>query len=275
MSQAQKPYMQVLVSTYGREGIMKLAQADYPAVEGVEYLVSWQLPDGDCGVPYELAGRKDFRIHKVSSRGLSSNRNETLRLATAPVCVIADDDLHYDADALRCLAAYHRNHPEAAIVCFHITVDGKTMPTYSPDTFDLRHLPRGYWFTSCEISFKREPVIESGVRFCELLGVGAPVIRSGEEELFMRSLLRKGLRGVCLPLVVCDHPGSTTGDRIVTDPSYIMFLGLMLRFRYPRLWSLLLLPKAFLANRYTGQGFFNSIRLLRRGALYAKQMNIF
>lgn len=275
MPRENSPYMQVLVSTYGSEGIRRLAQSAYPAVEGVEYLVSWQLPDSACDVPLELAERTDMKIYKTSSRGLSRNRNEALDHATAPVCVIADDDLRYDAEALRGLMQYHRDYPETDIVCFHITVEGRPTLSWSPQGFDLRRMPRGYYFTSCEISFKREAVAASGVRFSELMGVGAPMLPMGEEELFMRSLLRKGLRGVCLPLTVCDHPGTTTGDRILRDPGYLMVRGALLRFRHPRIWRLTLPYDAIFSARYTGHGFFDSWRLLRRGALYSRQVSLF
>ncbi len=270
-----RPYMQILVSTFGEDGIRRLAASDYPAVEGVEYLVSWQLPEGDCAVPESLSRRGDFRIFKTRSRGLSVNRNESLRLAEAPVCVIADDDLHYDASALRHLMEYHRDHPEETLVCFHCTIGGERTLTYKDEGFSLHKKPRGYYFTSVEISFKREAVMASGVRFEPLMGAGAPVLQSGEEEIFMLSLLRRGLRGVCLPLVVCDHPRSTTGDRIVSTASFSMVRGALLRFTHRQIWPLLLPLKALLSSRHTHRGYLDTCRLMVQGARYSRRMNMF
>lgn len=276
MTQSEKmPYLQILVCTFGEEGIRRLAASDYPAVEEVEYLVSWQLPDGDCDIPPPLAQRSDVRIVKTSSRGLSGNRNEALRLADAPVCMIADDDLHYDADALRKLIIYHRTHPEDTLVCFHCTIGGKKTMTFSEKEFRLNKKPRGYYFTSVEISFKRAAVVATGVQFEELMGAGAPVLQSGEEEVFMLSLLRKGLSGVCIPLVVCNHPRPTTGERIVSTPSFSMVCGALLRFKHRRTWPVHLPMTAFVTARHTHRGFFDTCRLMICGAKYSKRMKMF
>lgn len=267
--------MQVLVCTFGAEGIRRLASASYPKVEGVEYLVSWQLPDGDCEVPPELALRSDFKIIKNRSRGLSRNRNEALSAAEAPICLIADDDLNYDADALRSLMDYYRRNPDVELVCCHITIGGRTTATFSPEAFDLGKMPRGYYFTSCEISFRRQSVVDSGVRFEEMMGAGAPLLGCGEEEVFMRSLLRKGLQGVCLPVILCDHPQSTSGERLIGDPKFSMVQGALLRFRHRRSWIARIPWNALLNMRRTRRGYFESWRLLLQGARYSKRMKMF
>lgn len=43
--------LQVLICTLGEAGIQRVAKGEHPHVPGVEYLVSWQLPDGDVAIP--------------------------------------------------------------------------------------------------------------------------------------------------------------------------------------------------------------------------------
>ena len=75
--------LQVLICTLGEAGIQRVAKGEHPHVPGVEYLVSWQLPDGDVAIPDELS-RPDFKIIKNTTRGLSRNRNLSIAAATAP-----------------------------------------------------------------------------------------------------------------------------------------------------------------------------------------------
>ena len=67
--------LQVLICTIGAEGIGRVVDSSHPEVEGVEYLVSWQLPDGDMDVPEALVVRDDVKVCKVNNRGICRNRN--------------------------------------------------------------------------------------------------------------------------------------------------------------------------------------------------------
>lgn len=269
----KEPYLQVLISTYGADGIQRLASSNYPSVEGVEYIVSWQQASGE--VPEEISSREDFKVYKTDSRGLSRNRNESLRKAGAPVVLIADDDLIYDSGALRKLMEYHQNNPEIGIVCAHITVGGKQLPTWSDEEFTLNPLPDGYYFVSCEMSVKREVLEKSGVVFNELMGVGAPVLGCGEEEIFGRSLLRKGVKGTCIPLLLANHPGLSSGERLSADPSYIMSRGALLRFVHPHDWILKIPLWTYYSCRGKSLSPFKAIKWLYKGAVYSKKMNLF
>lgn len=271
----KETYMQVLVSTFGKEGIQRLADADYPKVDGLEYIVCWQLPDGDCDIPESLAARDDMKIYKTTSRGLSRNRNEAIAKATAHVVMIADDDLHYDAEALSKLMEYHRMHSSDDIVCAHITENGKRLPTYADIPFSLSALPKGYYFVSCELSFKREPLLASGVKFSELLGIGAPELIVGEEEAFMHQLLKKGFKGSCVPIVVADHPQSSTGERIADSDAFIKTRGALVLLKYPSRWKLQLPITALYTSRSTKRPFFKVWKLLNEGVKYAKEKKLF
>ena len=88
--------LQVLICTIGAEGIRRVVESSHPEVEGVEYLVSWQLPDGDMDVPEALVVRDDVKVCKVNSRGICRNRNNAVRCATAPLCLMSDDDVCYN-----------------------------------------------------------------------------------------------------------------------------------------------------------------------------------
>ena len=109
--------LQVLICTLGGEGIRRVAAACHPQVCQVEYLVSWQLPEGDLPVP-EALQRPDFRIIKSDTRGLSRNRNAAIEAASAPLCLISDDDVIYNADNLQGIIRHFDENPEEDILTF-------------------------------------------------------------------------------------------------------------------------------------------------------------
>lgn len=251
MGEGREIILQVLVCAYGSDAMKSMLGGSYPQVDGVGYLVSWQA-SGGAAVPEEFASRADFEVVRTDTVGLSRNRNNALKHACAPFCLLSDDDLSYTIGGLTRLCEYWRtNASDEDIVVCHFTESGRRYPTYSVDTFDLSARPKGYYFISVEISFRRESVMKSGVRFEELMGVGAPELTCGEEEVFMFSLLRKGLKGKCLPIILGDHPAESSGNRLTKSAGFIKTQGALLRFRYSRTWLIRLPFAAVKRARHT------------------------
>lgn len=205
--------MQVLISTYGRDGIGRVVDAAHPRVDGVEWLVSWQNPEG-IEVPRELV-RPDMVVISHDSRGLSHNRNVSLRHATHAEVVISDDDVSYSPEQLRTLIAIFKDHPELDIFTFrYSTPDGCHGKIYPAGDFDLAHPKCGYYVSSIEMALRREPVLGSGVWFDERFGIGGRLFVAGEESVFLYQLLQKGLKGRFFDRILCiHHGGATTGER--------------------------------------------------------------
>lgn len=227
--------LQVLICTFGEEGIRRVCLSAHPAVYGVEYLVSWQLPDGDCAVPEELARRDDFRIVKSATRGLSRNRNIALDAATAPLVLISDDDVSYTADRLESVVRVFEDRPDVGLITMQY--ESPDYPKeYLPEEMDLRGNPRGYYATSFEIALRLRHVREAGIRFNERFGIGAEFM-AGEEQIFIYDALRSGIECRYVPCIICRHEGTTTSDRHFYDPAYIATKGAVIsrlfRFSWP------------------------------------------
>ena len=233
--------LQVLICTFGADGINRVAEREHPHAAGVEYIVSWQLPDGDSPLPQALE-RPDFRIVKTISRGLSRNRNNALSAATAPLCLISDDDVSYTANELETIIRSFADHPEADIITFKYRSD--SAHKFYPDaSFNLRHPIKGYFTSSIEIAFRRDKVNESGVRFNEDFGIGGRFM-AGEENLFLHYLLRKGLNGIYIPKIIAYHPDLSTGEAQADNPDYIRTKGAVFIHLHPNTWPLRMLAHA-------------------------------
>lgn len=233
--------LQALICTLGEAGIQRVAKGEHPRVPGVEYLVSWQLPDGDISIPDELL-RSDFKIIKNATRGLSRNRNLSIAEATAPYCLISDDDLDYSADSLEKVIDIFDKNPGLDIATFKYSgADSKQYPDHS---FNLVKPPKGYYVTSFEIGFRQESILRSGIKFNENFGIGAK-FPAGEEDIWIHDLLKRKLKGEFFPITIAHHPGETTGTRRALDPDIIRTKGAVFAHIHPLTWPLRMLTHAW------------------------------
>lgn len=232
--------LQVLVSTYGREGILRLAKSVRPQVEGVVYIVNWQLPDEDCEIPAELI-RPDFMIEKSHSRGLSRNRNELMRIARGPYCLFSDDDVDYTEEGLRYVIDTFESHPKLDFATFEF--EGADNKKYPAEEFDMKHPPKNYYVSSIEIAYRQSSLYYGDIRFNEKFGIGARFV-AGEEELLVHDLVSYGYRGRFFPKVIASHKDESTSVRLASTPEYIETKGAVFRITHPVTWPLRMLAHA-------------------------------
>lgn len=225
-----------MISCYGPQGLMRIAEANHPCVAGVSYSVSCQMAEPD-DLP-EALRREDFRVRFYQEKGLSRNRNRGLDTANGQWLLIADDDLTYSADTLTELVDTLRTERDADLITLRSHTATALSKPYPATRCDTRRMPRGWYLTSFEICVRRQALQRSGVRFDERFGIGAPVLVSGEEDVFWLSCLRCGLRPAFLPITICTHMHPTTGLKEQTNPALYMAKGVVFRMRYGHLWLL-------------------------------------
>lgn len=208
------PSLQVLVCTIGSR-VGRLSAEAFPVCDGVGYLLSWQRGDGSGQLPGWVERRRDFTVTRAGGRGLSANRNHALRHATAPLLLLADDDVSYRPAFFDALFRAFRAHPQAAVLILQ-AVDTAGCPLHfcPPAPYVYPHRPRGAHFCSVEIALRRSAALPP---FDERFGLGAPVLGCGEEEVFVHDAYRRGLRVCYEPVVVVCTPRGTTGSRFLTD----------------------------------------------------------
>lgn len=228
--------LQVMICTYGREGLERVVASAHPKVDGVEYLVCIQEDPGEdeSPAPKEL-DRDDFRLFVTLSKGLSVNRNVALSQATAPLLLISDDDVDYtEAGLLAVINAFNR-HKDMDIITFRY-VSKSHEKSYPSRECDLAHPEKGYFVTSFEIGLRRKAV-QGKIWFNENFGIGA-TFPSGEEEIFLQDCLDAGLRGIFEPVTVARHDGITTSSRHLMLPSRPQTKGAVFLRLHPNDWLL-------------------------------------
>src|SRR3712207_1777326 len=112
--------LQLLISTYN-DGINRIPKMLLPHEEGIFYLVTWQQSQdySPCVLPAELS-RADVEIFPLKGLGLSRNRNNCLKHATADICMIADDDCCYTVQGLKKVIETFGANPDLDLATFQM-----------------------------------------------------------------------------------------------------------------------------------------------------------
>ena len=129
-----------------------------------------------------------LRMFSTKQRGLTKSRNLAIQKSRADVCMLCDDDELFVPDyEAKILKAYH-SLPQADVIIFKMR---NRRPSFDDKVQRLR-FPKTMKVSSWQISFRRERLLEAGVRFDELLGAGTG--NGAEEELkFLLDCEKAGL----------------------------------------------------------------------------------
>ena len=221
--------LDVLIATFIPEGIRRVERMDLPRMDGVRYIVSWQMHD-DAPVPEYFSDRDDIEIHRTSLKGLGNNRNNAIEHSSADIMLIADDDLKYTPGQLTAVIRSFETRPDMEIASFmYEGCDGKTYPGRE---CDLSEYPKGFYVSAIELAIRRDS--RAGrLRFSPDFGLGSDKWTVGEDSIFLLTARRMGIVPRFIPEVICRHDGPTTGLRAMTDPKALRGTGACIALEYP------------------------------------------
>lgn len=253
--------LDVAVSTNKKDGILRVEEMlkPLPVQSNVKYIVSWQDSQG-LSIPEYLETRKDVEIYRLDVKGLSNNRNNAIAHCKGDIILIADDDLEYFPDFAKTVRSEFEKNPCLDLAIFK--VDFLNKKTYPAKECNLSlPFPKNYFVTSMEIAFRRERVKD--LRFWPEMGLGAPKMHCGEEELFVVSAIKRKLNCQFFPTFICRHPKPTTGDNI--SPEILRAQGFIISIIYPFSGILRIPLKAFRLKKSRKGSFFVSTKHLFQG----------
>lgn len=128
------------------------------------------------------------RVFSTRQRGLTKSRNMAMEKASGDVCLLCDDDEIFVENYEQKILQAYQSLPEADVIVFKIL---NRKPSF-PDKVQRLRFPKTLKVSSWQISFRRERLNASGIRFDELLGAGSG--NGAEEELkFLVDCQRAGL----------------------------------------------------------------------------------
>lgn len=265
--------LQLLISTID-DGIKLVGEILLAPRQGVSYVVSWQITGGmtiaDC--PQELLMRPDVKVATMHNRGLSRNRNNTIALANADICLICDDDCRYTPEQLDEVVSKFETDPSLDIATFKMADNGTSKKTYPTATTILgSRLPRNYYASSVEIAFRLKSV-RGKVEFNEEFGLGSETLWCGEEELFLHEAIERGLKCVFFPMVAVTTNKPTTGTTRCTLPQVLMGRGAFMKAAYPFTCHMRAVKIAHRLHNKTGMPTWQCIRHMFNGMSYYQKL---
>lgn len=218
-----RPTLDILICTIGT-GVENIPGMVLPERQGVRYVISVQHtgPASEVQIPQGLSSRSDVTIGFLPGKGLSRNRNNAISMATADVCLIADDDSRYLPEHIDTILDSWMQNPDADIITFQAeTYEGTPLHRY----------PAPY-VCSLEMTFKRDSITTHNLRFDERFGLGSQFLCAGEEEVFMYDARREGLTIRYIPKPIVRTAADTTGTRFLADPKVQVTKGATFRYIY-------------------------------------------
>lgn len=258
--------LQLLICTIDR-GIDQVTQLILPPAADISYVVSWQhsTTDEHRDVPASLL-RDDVQVFHLEGRGLSRNRNNCLRHASADVCLICDDDCRYTASGLQAILDTFVSHPDTDLATF-VMQNPYCSKSYPTTSIDLKHRPKGYYPTSFEIAFRLQSV-QGRLQFNEHFGLGAELFHCCEEEIFIHDAQSLGLHCHFYPITIVEHDHPTTDASRATTPGVLMGKGAYLYIGYRPKMLLYPWPIAWRLHKQHGVSFGYGLRYLYKGLFY-------
>lgn len=253
----------VIIATHEPTGIRRVESMNAPHLDGVRYIVSWQN-HGDAPVGAALSQRTDMEIHRFDKSGLSRNRNNAIAHTRADVIVVLDDDVTIFSEGIQALQNYYQTHPEVDLVTFRSHPSGRKIFPES-ETKLVSPLPKGYYGTSFEMSFRRR----SALHFCTELGLGSGRYDGGEDEALLLTAIRRGLNCRFIPVTVCAHMHDSTGTKARFSPGNLSASGIVIRLQYPYSAWLRVPLKAWRVWRSVRAPFLQAFWYVLKGAVAA------
>ncbi|MFW9876216.1 MAG: glycosyltransferase, partial [Candidatus Thorarchaeota archaeon] len=155
--------------------------------------------------------RKDIVYNQNTAIGISKNRNITISMASADICLISDDDVNYSEKYLRQILKAFEENPEVDIITFKVKTNPSEPEFREYPHFTFCHNIRTIFkVSSIEIAFRLKNVKQAGIKFDENFGLGA-IFNLGEENIFLMDALKKGIKIKYSPYYVVYHPYKRSG----------------------------------------------------------------
>lgn len=255
--------LDVAIATHTPQGIQRVAAMNLPRVDGVRYVVSWQQHE-DAPIPQSIGDRDDIEIHRFDQKGLSRNRNNAISNCRGDIILFADDDVEYTPEGFSIVKNVFENNPEVDVATFKSSTDSARKYPESK-TVITKKLPTGYYVCSIEIALRRSTA--GDLRCHPELGLGAPKLQSGEDEMLFRTAIRRGLHCTFFPEIICRHPAPSTGSR--PSAGSLRGAGCIIALLYPWTCALRLPLKAWRVSHGGNISFMKSLINLAQGAICA------
>lgn len=185
----------------------------------------------------------NIECYTFAEKGLSISRNNALLRCTGDILCIADDDMIYTDTYKQDIVNEFEKHPEADALVFNVIAinnvrSGKLIKKYSRVG---KRESREYG--SIHIAIRRRSLIGKNVYFNTLFGSGS-FFCCGEDTLFLKELIEKGLKLYKSPVIIATVDMSNSTWFNGYNEKYFMDKGALIEAAYPHMSLALMVIQA-------------------------------
>ncbi len=219
----------------------------------------------------------DYKNKKVkwlsfSERGVGLSRNNALMRATGDICLVADDDMVYHDGYEEKVIKTFSDIKKADVIIFNIDEKIKNRHVNTKTVKVNKHNFGRYG--AVRIAFKRNSVFLNGISFNLMFG-GGTKYGSGEDSLFLKSCLDKGLKIYAVPYSIA----TLIEDRESTwfkgyNEKYFTDKGVLNYFLNKKIAKTICLYNAIKHRKtYKDYGVIKAYKTMLKGVKMAKKNN--
>ncbi len=212
---------------------------------------------------YEYSGHK-IQCYSFAERGVGLSRNNALLRATADIIVFSDEDIVYEKGYIDKILRAYEQYPDADMLLFNIDVV-EDRATYHTDSLTRVRPWKCGRYPTYSFTCRRESIHRNNITFNLLFGGGARY-SNGEDSLFIKECLKKGLKVYALPVTLGKEiPRPSTWFNGFTD-KFLYDRGVLYRFLY----GCMAIPMAFVFLYRKRKGMLKDVPMSRGWKLMNK-----
>lgn len=147
-----------------------------------------------------MHGASRIRCFSFKERGVGLSRNTALMRAEKPLCLFADEDIVYKDGYAQAVENEFDKNPQADMILFNVLVAPARRTYWNDAEKRIRWYNYGR-YPAYSIAARTDALHRANVSFSLLFGGGARY-SNGEDSLFLRDCLKKGLKIYASPAVI-------------------------------------------------------------------------
>ncbi len=215
-----------------------------------------------------------IKIFTNTARGVAKSRNEALKNSSADISILADDDMFFIDNYTETVRTVFNEHHDADIIIFNLLENDNTLSRNNEHVSKIgifNYMNYG----AARITFRRNSIKNANISFKETFN-GEPLPTCGEDTLFLRDALKKGLKIIAVPEVLAElkNTRDSTWFKGYTE-KYFFDKGIILALAHPFLAFPFALFLVLKHNEYVESGLtkLKIIKEIFSGILFVKKGN--
>ncbi|MDD2970563.1 MAG: glycosyltransferase [Lachnospiraceae bacterium] len=148
---------------------------------------------------------RQIRFFSMKERGVGLSRNHALLRADQEISLFSDEDIVYQDGYEEKVCTAFQEHPEADMILFNFQVNEERRTYHNTAWKQVHRYNCGRYPTFC-FAIRTERMHQINVTYSLLFGGGARY-SNGEDSLFIRECIRRGLKVYTSPAVIGTEEG--------------------------------------------------------------------